>query len=78
MHMLCEYVILPVVLTAYELKIIIFPFRDGSQHLVNAVELQTFELWKEGGRQLDVRVLNLLQPLPHQIAQQLVIYIYIH
>ena len=57
---------LVVVLTAYELKIIIFPFRDGSQHLVNAVELQTFKLWKEGGRQLDIRVLNLLLSLMDQ------------
>ena len=55
---------LVVVLTAYELKIVIFPFHDGSQRLVNAVELQEFKLWKgEGTRMLDVGVLNLLLSL---------------
>ena len=48
---------LVVVLTAYELKIVIFPFHDGSQRLVNAVELQEFKLWKGEGRMLDVGVL---------------------
>ena len=58
---------LVVVLTAYELKIIIFPFHDGSQRLVNAVELEKFKLWKgEGRRMLDVRVLNLLLSLMDQ------------
>ena len=58
---------LVVVLTAYELKIIIFPFLDGSQRLVNAVELEKFKLWKGGGRRmLDVRVLNLLLSLMDQ------------
>ena len=58
---------LVVVLTAYELKIIIFPFLDGSQRLVNAVELEEFKLWKGGGRRmLDVRVLNLLLSLMDQ------------
>ena len=57
---------LVVVLTAYELKIVIFPFHDGSQRLVNAVELQEFKLWKgEEGRMLDVGVLNLLLSLMH-------------
>ena len=54
---------LVVVLTAYELKIVIFPFHDGSQRLVNAVELQEFKLWKGEGRMLDVGVLNLLLSL---------------
>ena len=53
---------LVVVLTAYKLKIVIFPFHDGSQRLVNAVELQEFKLWK-GRRMLDVGVLNLLLSL---------------
>ena len=57
---------LVVVLTAYELKIIIFPFLDGSQRLVNAVELEEFKLWKGEGRMLDVRVLNLLLSLMDQ------------
>ena len=57
---------LVVVLTAYELKIVIFPFHDGSQRLVNAVELQEFKLWKgEGRRMLDVGVLYLLLSLMH-------------
>ena len=54
---------LVVVLTAYELKIVIFPFHDGSQRLVNAVELQEFKLWKGEGRMLDVGMLNLLLSL---------------
>ena len=57
---------LVVVLTAYELKIVIFPFHDGSQRLVNAVELQEFKLWKGEGRMLDVGVLNLLLSLMHE------------
>ena len=57
---------LVVVLTAYELKIVIFPFHDGSQRLVNAVELQEFKLWKGEGRMLDVGVLNLLLSLMDQ------------
>ena len=55
---------LVVVLTAYELKIVIFPFHDGSQRLVNEVELHEFKLWKgEGTCMLDVGVLNLLLSL---------------
>ena len=56
---------LVVVLTAYKLKIIIFPFHDGSQRLVNAVELQEFKLWKGERRMLDIGVLNLLLSLMH-------------
>ena len=56
---------LVVVLTAYELKIVIIPFHDGSQRLVNAVELQEFKLWKGEGRMLDVGVLSLLLSLMH-------------
>ena len=54
---------LVIVLTAYKLKIVIFPFQDGSKHLVKAVELQEFKLWKREGCMLDFDVLTLLLSL---------------
>ena len=39
---------LVLILTAHQLKIVIFPFRTGEHHLINAVAFETFQLWKRG------------------------------
>ena len=60
---------LVLVLTAYELTRVIFPFQDGSKHVVNAVELQEFKLWKREGRMLDFDVLNVLLSLMNESSR---------
>ena len=50
-------------MTAYELKIMIFPFLDGGQRLVNAIEMLEMKLWKGKGQMLDLNVLTLLLAL---------------
>lgn len=51
------------ILTASELKVVLFPFQDGHQQLVNAVALQPLKLWKVEGRTLDLCVMKLLLSL---------------
>ena len=46
------------VLTALELNIVIFPFTNACQPLVNVVELEEFQLWNNR-HMLDIDVLKL-------------------
>ena len=58
-------------MTEDELKIIIFPFKVGKEHYVNAIELQDFKLWKvdkQECKELDLGVLNLLLSLTDECS----------
>ena len=59
------------VLTAEEVKILLFPFRDDQDFLVNAVELKSFKLWKmqQNLRMVDMEVLKLLLSIVHEVSQ---------
>lgn len=62
---------LVMVLTAEEVKILLFPFRDDQDFLVNAVELKSFKLWKmqQNLHVVDTEVLKLLLSIVHEDSQ---------